>query len=129
VSKQRRVFGELELAVLEVVRSHEPVTVKNVQEVLGGADRYTTVMTVLSRLVEKRKLIREKQGRQYVYRLETKEDLSKGGLLGILKKQVFGGSSASMIAYLLQSSTDMSDDEIDQLQELIDNTKRKGRAK
>lgn len=66
----RKFMGELELAVMDIVWGSSPVTVRRVYEVLARdrALAYTTVMTVMGRLVEKGMLRREKQGRAYAYR-------------------------------------------------------------
>lgn len=64
-------LGPLEEQVLEIVWSHHPVTVQTVMQQLraqGGRKlAYTTVMTVLCRLVEKGTLRRGKNGRSYLY--------------------------------------------------------------
>ena len=66
-----KFFGELELAVMEVVWEHQPVSVGAVLEKLNEDDErswaYTTIMTVMSRLAEKGWLAAEKQGRAYIY--------------------------------------------------------------
>ena len=65
MADERRVFGELELSILEIVRSHGPVSVKGVLSLLGAGDNHTTIMTVLTRLLHKKKVNREKRGREY----------------------------------------------------------------
>ena len=64
--------GELEARLMDILWSHdEPMTPRQVQEVLAARRRplaYTTVMTILVRLWEKRMCEREPQGRAYAYR-------------------------------------------------------------
>lgn len=68
-----KVLGPLEAEVMGVVwASDRPVTVREIMERLNGranaqALAYTTVMTVMNRLVEKDVLRRRKEGRGYVY--------------------------------------------------------------
>jgi predicted transcriptional regulator len=64
-----RQLGELEAAIMEVVWAHEPVTVR---AVLGHLQRtplpgYTTVATVMNRLVDKGLLHRTRSGKADVY--------------------------------------------------------------
>lgn len=65
------LLGELETAIMRVLwATSEPLTVRSVFEVLTE-DRqlaYTTVMTVLDRLAKKGVVLREPQGRAWLYR-------------------------------------------------------------
>lgn len=65
-----RSFGELEARVMAVIWRHaEPVSVRVVVEALAGEREvaYTTVITVIERLRAKGWLVRERQGRSYLY--------------------------------------------------------------
>lgn len=65
----RKILGDLEADVMEVVWERGRATVHDVHERLA-ADRelaYTTVMTVMSRLAEKGLLEKWKDGAAYVY--------------------------------------------------------------
>ncbi len=74
IRKQPRLsfqaLGPLERRVMEIVWSLDEATVREVAARLGGEDgpAYTTVMTVMSRLVDKALLHRAFRGRAYVYR-------------------------------------------------------------
>lgn len=64
----RRPDGALERDILRVLwDAKEPLTPAVVNERLGGALAYTTVMTVLTRLHKKDLLNRSLQGRAYLY--------------------------------------------------------------
>ncbi|MEW5988962.1 MAG: BlaI/MecI/CopY family transcriptional regulator [Chloroflexota bacterium] len=66
-----KFIGELELAAMEVVWQRGSVSVREVLHALNQDGRnlaYTTVMTIMGRLVEKGWLTAEKQGRAYLYR-------------------------------------------------------------
>jgi predicted transcriptional regulator len=70
--KQRAILGPLEAEVMEVVwGSDGPVAVRAMLQRLNRGRRqqlaYTTVMTVMARLVEKEVLSRRRDGRGYVY--------------------------------------------------------------
>ncbi|GAA2236588.1 BlaI/MecI/CopY family transcriptional regulator [Kitasatospora cystarginea] len=65
---RKRGQGELESQVLEVLsKATEPVTAGWVQERLGGELAYTTVMTILSRLLAKQAVSRSRSGRVYLW--------------------------------------------------------------
>ncbi|MGW4384723.1 BlaI/MecI/CopY family transcriptional regulator [Kitasatospora sp. NPDC004531] len=66
--RRRRGQGELATEVLTVLhRAPGPVTASWVQEQLGGELAYTTVMTILSRLLVKQAVSRSRVGRAYVW--------------------------------------------------------------
>jgi predicted transcriptional regulator len=69
VTMRRRSRGALEHEVLTfVAEASAPVTVAETVTGLGDPDvAYTTVMTILTRLVDKGALVRERRGRAYVY--------------------------------------------------------------
>ncbi|MER7715700.1 BlaI/MecI/CopY family transcriptional regulator [Streptomyces flaveolus] len=65
---RRRGQGELEALVLSVLREAEgPATAGWVQERLGGDLAYTTVVTILTRLLDKGAVSRERAGRSFVW--------------------------------------------------------------
>lgn len=59
------ILGDLERAIMDIVWSREGATVRDVVDALRSSrtPAYTTVMTVMNRLVEK-KLLQRKQGGQ-----------------------------------------------------------------
>jgi predicted transcriptional regulator len=64
----RRAWGGLADEVLRVLADADrPLTPAQVREALGGELAYTTVMTVLGRLVDKGVATRERVGRAYAY--------------------------------------------------------------
>lgn len=64
------LLGELEAAIMQVVWQQEEVTVRAVQAALQPTRplAYTTVLTVMSRLAQKRVLIARKEGKTHYYR-------------------------------------------------------------
>lgn len=119
----KRAFGELELAILNIMRNKEKTTVREVYEALGSKDKYTTVMTVMNRLVEKKVLQRNRIGLQYEYWLTANEKKSPN-LIERLKKQIFGGRSYDMISYLIESGEDLTAQELHEMEKLIEETKK-----
>ncbi|WP_247614627.1 BlaI/MecI/CopY family transcriptional regulator [Streptomyces tagetis] len=65
---RRRGQGELEALVLAALREAQaPETAGGVQERLGGDLAYTTVITILTRLLEKGAVSRERAGRSFTW--------------------------------------------------------------
>lgn len=121
---KKRIFGELELAILTLFKTHEQLTVKEVLKMMGENDKYTTIMTVMSRLVEKNELQRERIGLQYHYCLNRSKKSAPSSLLERLKAKIFGGRSASMISYLLESGDDITEEELSEMEKLIQDVKK-----
>jgi predicted transcriptional regulator len=73
----RRGFGELEQTIMEVIWAHEgAVTGRQVVDELAHSRRvaYTTVLTVMDRLVRKGLLVKQATGRAHSYRpVESRE--------------------------------------------------------
>ena len=112
---RKHAFGELELAILNIVEASGRVTVGDVLEKLDGGNKYTTLMTVMSRLAEKGELEREKIGKSYEYWIKKKSfSLSKR-----IKDIIFRGSSFEMVSYLLDSSDDINDEDLKRIENMI----------
>jgi len=117
----KRVFGELELGILKIFRSSGQevrLTVRDVLELLGAKDKYTTIMTVMNRMVEKKLLVRHRIGQQFEYWMNDASSTHEPSLLEKLKQTIFGGKSVSMASYLIESS-DVSDEELAEMENLI----------
>jgi len=122
---RRHNFGELELSVLKAIQELKQASVKEVQNHIGSRDQYTTIMTVMSRLADKGVLQREKEGRQYVYWMHPNKPSAPEGILSQIKKKIFGDKPVQMIAYLLDSEDHLSDEEIEELEQIIHKLKRR----
>ena len=120
----KRIFGELELAILHIFQKDVSVrTVRDMIRALGKEDKYTTIMTVMNRLVDKGELHRAREGQAYCYSLQTKK--TRNSLFEKWKHKIFGGNSARMISYLLESGEDISEEELLQIEQLIAKQKSK----
>lgn len=119
----KRAFGELELAILTIIKDRNKVTVKEVHEALGPHNKYTTIMTVMNRLVEKKQLARQRHGLQYEYWL-TSDQKSPSTTLERLKQRIFGGRSFSMISYLIESGNDLTPQELAEMEKIIEEAKK-----
>jgi predicted transcriptional regulator len=117
----KRAFGELESQILYILKSGERQTVKDVHRALGGNDNYNTVMTVMSRLAEKKQLARERIGLQYEYwLLKPSESFS---FLNKIKQKFSGMKTTMLVSHLIESAEDISDEDLEEMQNIIQKLK------
>lgn len=113
----KRAFGELESQILYILKSGEKQTVKDVHKALGGEDNYNTVMTVMSRLAEKKKLARERVGLQYEYwLLKPSESFS---FLDKIKQKFSGVKTTVLVSHLIESADDLSDEDLVEMEKIL----------
>lgn len=118
-------LGDQELEVLRFISDHEPATVAEVVEGFGAPQGLarTTVLTVVERLRRKRYLRRRKTGGVYRYSPTIpKADLLKG-LARDFRERVLGGSLQPFVAHVAEAR-DVTDEEFEALQELVEQLKR-----
>ncbi|MER6015195.1 BlaI/MecI/CopY family transcriptional regulator [Streptomyces bluensis] len=88
--RSRRGQGELEALVLSALREAEgPATAGWVQERLGDDLAYTTVITILTRLLAKGAVTRERVGRSFVWTPAS----DQAGLAAHKMRKVLDGES------------------------------------
>lgn len=112
-------FGELELSILQTVQKLGRATVRDVYASLGSGGSYTTVMTVMSRMADKGELMREKEGKQYFYWIESTNQAPSKNILQRIQDKIFGGKSTAMVSYLLEADQEISDQELAEIEKLI----------
>jgi BlaI family transcriptional regulator, penicillinase repressor len=112
-------FGELELSILKIIRELGKVTVRDVYERLGSGGSYTTIMTVMGRMADKGELMREKDGRQYVYWATLQNESPSKNILKRIQDKIFGGKSTAMVSYLLEADNEISDKDLEEIEKLI----------
>ncbi|MCH9617509.1 MAG: hypothetical protein SP4CHLAM5_09370 [Chlamydiia bacterium] len=116
----RRIYiGESEHEIYEMIEAKGEVTVREVYEMLGLKSKYTTVMTIMNRMVEKGELQRRRNGIRYVYTLNKKSESKACGILSKIKHSLFEGKTRSMVSYLLEEDKDISTKELEQIEEII----------
>jgi predicted transcriptional regulator len=110
--------GELE--VLKILWDRGPSTVREVMDVLNQSRQraYTSVMSLLEVMFEKRFVKRRPQGRAFVYSAAVTREKTLGQMVGDLVRRGFEGSASSLVAYLLDE-TRLSKEELSEIQRLI----------
>jgi BlaI family penicillinase repressor len=98
----RDVPPPLELLCLKALWSLQEGNVRDVQQIVAQSRplAYTTIMTVLDRLVRKGKLERRKVGRAFVYKPQTSRDVMRRVAIRELVEGYFDGSEESLLEFL-----------------------------
>jgi len=98
----RDVPPPLELLCLNALWSLREGNVRDVQQVVSQSRplAYTTIMTVLDRLVRKGKLARRKVGRAFIYSPQTSRDVMRRVAIRELLDGFFDGSEEGLLLFL-----------------------------
>lgn len=127
--KSRTELTEAEWAIIKAVWDKEPCTAPDIQQKLlrQTAWTYSTVRTLMDRMVVKRLLAAEKVRNLTIYRsVVTREQAQRGELFYALK-HAFNGALTPMVQCLLDTGH-LSTKELEELESLI-KAKKKGTKK
>lgn len=121
MAPRRKDLGELELAVLNAVWERPGSTVREIAAVMAErrSCARTTVLTVMQRLHAKRFLKRSKSRGVFRYSATGEQTKVVSDLIGQFVQKVLGGSPAPFLAYLADAKN-LTEDQIDQLREIVD---------
>jgi len=118
--------GELE--ILKILWDSGPATVREVMETLNTQTRsraYTSVMSLLTVMTEKRLLKRRAVGRAFVYEAKAPREKTLGGMVNDLLGRAFEGSATALVTQLLDHSNP-TEEELEKIRRLIDDYKQSG---
>lgn len=96
-------MGSLEADIMAVIWNRGKVTVRDVYEELrlSKTIAYTTVMTVMKRLAEKKFLAQETSQTAYVYTPMKSKEEAGGEMLDAISRKLFGGSVGPLLQHLI----------------------------
>ena len=123
---------ELELQILKVLWGQSPLTVREVRDALDASGRnlaHTTVITMLSTMVEKGQLekLAPVQGKAFRFApLIQRADVSKG-MLGDFADRVFDGSAEAVMLSLFDVA-DLDTEELVSLRKLLNKRLREAKS-
>ena len=117
----RRKPTDSELAILRVLWSRGPSTVREVAEVMGREAGYTTILKLMQIMTEKRLVRRDEAARTHVYEAAYSEDQTQRHLVTDLLDRVFDGSAAKLVIQALNAGK-ASPEELDEIRKLLDKT-------
>jgi len=121
---------EAEWDIIQVVWEHEPCAAPAVQEELVARKQwtYSTVKTLMDRMVTKGLLTTERIRNLILYRAAiSQQDAQRGELMRTVKR-AFGGVFTPMMQFLLESDT-LSQKELDALQDMIQKKRRQSKPR
>ena len=111
---------ELELEILKILWREGPSPGRKIRDALVGFRdlAYTSVMTIMKIMTEKKYVRRKKTGGNFVYHPRVTEETVTRRMLGDMVDRVFDGSAATVMLNLLQTA-DLDERELGQLREII----------
>lgn len=116
-----------ERQIVDILYSHGRATAAEVQAALPDPPSYSAVRAMLRILEEKGHVRHEQEGPRYVYLPTVARDNAKRSALRHMLQTFFEGSAEQAISALLDdSSTRLSDRELDRLARLIEQARKAG---
>ena len=115
----RRRPTDAELAILRVLWTNGPSTVRQVAAAMGREESYTTLLKLLQIMTEKRLVRRDESTRTHVYEAAFTEEQTQRHLVADLLNRVFDGSAAKLVVQALAASK-ASPEELDEIRKLLE---------
>ncbi|MBA3695159.1 MAG: BlaI/MecI/CopY family transcriptional regulator [Acidobacteria bacterium] len=115
-----QVLGELQTAVMEILWRESPLAVTDVEQRLqkNREIAHTTVLTTLDRMHQKGFLLREKEGKAFVYSPRySKEEFERGVAQEVLSALLSQFAEPALSAFVELVGED--GEKLDQLEDLI----------
>ena len=109
---------DAELAILRVLWSRGPSTVRQVAAAMDREGGYTTVLKLLQIMTEKGLVVRDESARTHVYEAAYSEDQTQRQLVNDLVERAFDGSAAKLVLQALASKK-ATPEELDEIRKLL----------
>jgi len=109
---------DAELAILTVLWSRGPSTVRQVAAAMDREAGYTTVLKLLQIMAEKGLVTRDESARTHVYAPAYTEDQTQRQLVMDLVERAFDGSAAKLVLQALASKK-ATPEELDEIRTLL----------
>jgi len=121
MSKRQARPTDAELAILRVLWTRGPSTVRDVHETLAGSREtgYTTTLKLMQIMAEKGIVLRDESSRSHIYSARHERDETQQLLVSDLVDRAFGGSAAALVLQALNAKT-TTPDELAEIQRMID---------
>ena len=117
--RRTSILTEQELEIMKIVWERESATVRDVYEALLERRKvaYTTVMTMMKILEQKKYLKRTQADRAYVYRPAQPKRLVVGAMVRDFINRVFNGATEPLLVHLVEEH-DLSPEELEEIARL-----------
>lgn len=119
-------FSRRERQIMEILYRLGSASVAEVLEQMPEKTTYDSVRLTLGVLGDKGQVKFHKNGRRYVYRpVVPHDDASRSAARNLLRTYFRGSPSQAILAVLDVSSSDLSEDELDEIESLVRQAKEK----
>ncbi len=118
VKAPRRKPTDAELAILRVLWTRGPSTVRQIAAVMGRESGYTTFLKLLQIMTEKRLVVRDESARTHVYEAAYTQDQTQRQLVTDLLERAFDGSAAQLVLQALAAARS-SPEELAEIRKLL----------
>ncbi len=110
-----------ELEVLNILWKEEPLTVKEIHELISSSKSvgYTTTLKIMQKMTTKGLLYRKANGKSHLYYATYKKEETRGRLLDRFIDSAFSGSASSLVMQLLGNKK-TSKEELDEIKKIIE---------
>ena len=117
---------ESEIEILNILWQNDSATVREVHESLAKTKDvgYTTTLKLMQIMHEKGLVKRDESMRTHVYHPAVNREKTQKHLLNKMIDSLFGGSSTQLVLQALGSGEQVSAEELEKIQTLIDNLKK-----
>jgi predicted transcriptional regulator len=117
---------ESELEILQVLWDKQEATVRDVHEELSRTRDigYTTALKLLQIMFEKGLVSRNESAKSHIYMAAVSRERTQKQLVGKMISTLFAGSPGELVMQAL-GNHQASAEELDQIQKLLDNLKKK----
>jgi BlaI family transcriptional regulator, penicillinase repressor len=114
-----------ELAILQVLWSQGPSTVRDVHEAMSHnrATGYTTTLKLMQIMAEKGLVKRDESRRTHIYEAAGNADRTRQQLVRSLLDRAFGGSAKALVMQAL-AANETSAEELIEIRKLLDSLER-----
>jgi BlaI family transcriptional regulator, penicillinase repressor len=114
--------------MMNIIFARSRATASEVMDAMAEPPSYSAVRATLRILEQKGHVKHQHDGTRYVYTATQNRDKVRLSALDQLLTTFFDGSAANVVATLIERQKDkMTDDELDQLSALIEQTRKEGR--
>ena len=117
--RSRRKPTDAELAILRVLWTRGPSTVREVAEAMGRESAYTTILKLMQIMTDKGLVKRDDSSRTHVYKAASSEDQTQKQLVTDLLNKVFAGSATKLVLQALDAGK-ASAEEVAEIRKLLD---------
>jgi BlaI family penicillinase repressor len=119
-----------ERQIMDILYRLGRATASEVQEQLSGKPAYSTVRAQLRVLEEKGELRHEEEGLRYVYMPRQARHQIQQSALKHLIETLFEGSAEKVVAALLgKGSSDISEEQLERMADMIDRARKETRRR